>query len=197
MEGERESLAYSVVGDGEDVGSSEAEDEEHFDGPAADAADCGEAGNDFFVGHAADACQGGYGSVDGFGGKVAQCKDFALGDAGGAELGLGRGEEMLGRGVVFTEGFEEALEDGGGCLAVKLLVDDGFEQGLKGRVLRFEAEGEGAGGVDEFCEARVCLSQLEAGEFGIVTYRAAAIVHGRSVEQDGCARIGIEWKFLR
>ena len=38
-EGEGEAFADAVVAGGEDVGAAEAEDEQHLDGPAADAAD--------------------------------------------------------------------------------------------------------------------------------------------------------------
>ena len=38
--------------------------------------------------------------------------------------------------------------------------------------------------MDEFAEAGIGLGQLHAGEIGIVTHRAAAIGHGRSVEQE-------------
>ena len=71
-EGEGEAFADAVVGDGQDVGAAEAEDEEHFHGPFADAADLGEVLDDGFVGHAADGFEIGDGAVEGFGGEVAE-----------------------------------------------------------------------------------------------------------------------------
>ena len=135
MEGKRKAFADAVVGEGEHIGASEAEDEEHFDGPGADAADGGETGDDFFVRHATDACQSGDGAVERLGGEIAKCENLALRDAGGAKLIVGGGEQVFGGGVVFAEGFEQALKDGRSRLAVELLVDDGFEQGLKRRML--------------------------------------------------------------
>ena len=71
-EGEGEAFADAVVVDGEDVGAAEAEDQQHFYGPAADAADLREVFDDGFVGHAADVSEIGDGAVDGFGGEVAE-----------------------------------------------------------------------------------------------------------------------------
>src|ERR1700733_14423390 len=58
-EGEGEAFADAVVAYGEDVGAAEAEDQQHFDGPAADASDPGEVLDDGFIGHAADLGEGG------------------------------------------------------------------------------------------------------------------------------------------
>ena len=99
-EGEGEAFADAVVVDWEDVGAAEAEDEEHLDGPAADAADLGEVLDDGFVGHAADAGERGDGAVDGLGGEVAEGEGFVVREASGAELLVGAVEQMLGGGVV-------------------------------------------------------------------------------------------------
>src|SRR5712691_6128984 len=48
--GDGPALPDAEVVDGENVGASEAEDEEHFDGPGPDAADGDEAFHEFFVG---------------------------------------------------------------------------------------------------------------------------------------------------
>jgi len=66
------------------------------DGPDADAADLGEVLDDGLVGHAADAGQRGDGAVEGFGGEVAQGERLVGGEAGGAELGVGAVEDLLG-----------------------------------------------------------------------------------------------------
>jgi hypothetical protein len=154
-EGEGEAFADAVVAGGEDVRASQSKDEEHFDGPLANAADLGEVVDDGFIGHAADAGQGGYGAVEGFGGEVAEGEGLVGGEAGGAELGRGDVEDLLGGGVDRGErghGLEagdEAGVDGGGGFAVELLVDDGFGEGFKGGLLRGEAQGEGANASDE------------------------------------------------
>ena len=48
------------------------------------------------------------------------------------------------------EALEEAAVDGGGGFAVELLIDDALDEGLEGRLRAGEAEGEGAGALDEF-----------------------------------------------
>ncbi len=165
-EGEGEAFADAVVVGGEDVGSAEAEDEKHLHGPLADAADLREVRDDVGVGHAADAGEGGDGAVEGFGGEVADGEGLVVGQAGGAELLVGGVEEMLGGGVGEpfgevvgvvggAEGAEELAVNGGGGFAVELLIDDGLEQGFKGRGGGCELHGEGAGALDE------------AGEFGV------------------------------
>ncbi len=138
LEGEGEAFADAVVGGGEDVGAAEAEDEEHLDGPAADAADLGELADDGFVGHAADAGKGWDGAVERFGSEVAEGEGLVGGEAGGAELWCGAVEDLLRRGMDWgergegLEAFDDAGVDGGGCFAVELLVDDGLGEGFEG-----------------------------------------------------------------
>lgn len=137
LEGESEAFADGVVVHGEDVGAAEAEDEEHLDGPSSHAPDLRQVRHDVVVGHAADAGEGGDGAVEGFGGEVAEGEGLVAGEAGGAELLVGTIEEVLGGGVAANaadgvEAFKEAAVNGGGSLAVELLVDDGFGEGFKG-----------------------------------------------------------------
>src|SRR6266851_7527291 len=54
------------VVDGENVGAAEAEDQEHFDGPGADAADRDETFDELFVGEFFGLFEGGDDAVDGF-----------------------------------------------------------------------------------------------------------------------------------
>ena len=149
LEGEGEPFADAVVGGGEDVGAAETEDEHHFDGPLANAADLGQMLDDCFVGHAADTGEGGDGAVEGFGGEVAEGESFVVGEAGGAQLGSGAVEEMLRRGVGRMAAWGEAAKrleardhacvNGGGGLAVELLIDDGFGEGFEGGLVGSEA----------------------------------------------------------
>ncbi len=53
------------------------------------------------------------------------------------------------------EGFEETAMDGGGCFAVELLVDDGFDESLKGGLGAGDPHGEGAGALDELAELEI------------------------------------------
>ena len=168
-EGEGEAFADAVVVDGEDVGAAEAEDEEHLDGPAADAADLGEVLDDGFVGHTADAGEGGDGAVEGLGGEVAEGEGLVVGEAGGAELLVGAVEQVLGGEVLVgcdrVEGFKQAAVDGGGGLAVELLVDDALDQGFEGGLGAGELHGEGAGALDEFAEFGVGGGEIADGRW--------------------------------
>jgi len=179
LEGEGEAFADAVVAGGEDVGAAEAEHEEHFDGPLADAADLGEVLDDGFVVHLADAGERGDGAVDGFGGEVAEGEGLVGGEAGGAELGCGDVEDLLGGGVDGHEGGhgleagDEAGVDGGGGFAMELLVDDGLGEGFEGGLVGGEAEGEGAGAGDEFGEFGVGGGEGGYGLGGVVGELAA------------------------
>jgi hypothetical protein len=201
LEGEGEAFAYAVVGGGEDVRAAEAEDEEHFDGPGADAADPSEVVDDGCVVHAADLCQGGNSTVEGFGGEVAEGEGFVGGEAGGAEFGGGGVEDLLGGGVVGGEGGhglesgDETGVDGGGGLAVKLLVDDGFGEGFEGGLLRGEAHGEGAGAGDEPGESGVGGGEMGEGG-GAVVGKFGGLARGvRHEVNDRCSviELGLNW----
>lgn len=98
-EGEGEAFADGVVGDGEDVGAAEAEDEEHFDGPCSHAPYLRKVRHNGLVRHAADAGEGGDGAVEGFGGEVTEGEGLVVGEAGGAHLLVGAVEELLRGGV--------------------------------------------------------------------------------------------------
>jgi len=158
-EGEGEAFADSIVGDGQDVGAAEAEDEEHLNGPAADSADLREVFDDVFVGHAADTNECGDGSVDGFGGEVTEGEHLVFGEAGGAELLVGGVEDVLRaevpRAVGGVEAFDQALMNRRGGFAVELLVDDGFDEGLEGGLRAGEPKSEGAGSLDELREFKI------------------------------------------
>ena len=82
-----------------------------------------------------------------------------------------------------VEGFEEAFVDGGCGLAVELLIDDGFGEGLEGGLGVGEAHGEGASAGDEPGEFGV--GGVEVGESGgdVVVWLAGlgGVSHGRYV----------------
>ena len=195
-EGEGEAFADAVVVDGEDVGPAEAEEEHHLDGPFADAANLGEVGDDVVVGHATDAGEGGDGAVEGFGGEVAEGEGFVVGEASGAELVVGAVEQVLGREVgigaaEWVEGFEQAAVDGGGGLAMELLVDDGFGEGFEGGLGGGELHGEGARAVDELAEFGVGGGKLGEREGDIVAGRAGAGVGSRHGDEGTAAGGGL------
>lgn len=178
VEGEGETFADAVIGDGEDVGAAEAKDEEHLDGPRADAANCGETLDDFRVGHAADGDEGGNGAVEGLRGEIAEGFGLGGGEAAGAEHVVGRLKQVFRSGMELAERGEQAFENGRGRLAVELLINDGFEQRLKGRVLAFELQGEGSGALDEVAEFRVGGGEVAAGLLSVVADGASSVGHG-------------------
>ena len=95
-EGEGKAFADAVVVDGEDVGSAEAEDEEHLDSPLADATNLCQVLDDCFVRHAADARKSGDGAIDGLCGEVAEGEGLVVREARSAELFVGAVEKVLG-----------------------------------------------------------------------------------------------------
>ena len=97
--GKGEAFADAEVGGGKDVGAAETEEEQHFDGPFADAADLGEVVDDGFVGHAANLGEGGDGAIEGFGGEVADSEGLVGGKTGGAEGLLGGVEKLFRAGM--------------------------------------------------------------------------------------------------
>ncbi len=132
--------------DGEDVRAAEAEDQEHFDGPGADAADGDEALDEFFVGELLGFFERGDDAVDGFLREIFHGEDFSPGETGFAEDGLSQLEHFLRSGGAAggAEGLDAAVDSGGG-LARDGLVGDGFEEGfiggLKGILVHLERDG--------------------------------------------------------
>jgi hypothetical protein len=64
---------------------------------------------------------------------------------------------------------------------MELLVDDGFEERLEGRVLALEFELEGAGAFDELAEFGIGCSEFAAGFGGGVADGASSIDHDSRV----------------
>jgi hypothetical protein len=175
---ECESFAHAVIGDGKNVGTAEAEDEQHLDGPGANAADGGETFDDFCIGHAADGGESGNGAVEGLCGEVAEGFGLACGKAASAEHVVRSLEQEFGRGVKFAERGKQALEYGSGGFAVELLINDGLEQRFEGGVLTFEFQREGADALDEVAEFGIGGGEGVESESGIVANGAASIDHG-------------------
>src|SRR5260370_3616 len=90
-------FSYAEVVDGEDVRAAEAEDQEHFDGPGADAADGDEAFDEFFVGQFLRLIKSRNNSFDRFLGEVLHGEDLCTGEAGLAEDGPAKFQHLFGR----------------------------------------------------------------------------------------------------
>src|SRR5713101_2004655 len=121
------------VVDGEDIGAAEAEDQEHFDGPGADAADRDEAFDKFFVGEFFRLFERGDDAIEGFLREVFHRKDFCTGETGFAKGWLSEFEHLLGRRrtTVAAQRLDAAVDRGGG-FARDRLVGDGFEESFVG-----------------------------------------------------------------
>jgi len=74
--------------DGENVSAAKAEDQKHFDGPGADAADGNETLDEFFVGKPLGLFECGDDAVDSFLREVFHGEDFCAGEAGFTKRGL-------------------------------------------------------------------------------------------------------------
>lgn len=211
-EGEGEAFADAVVVDGEDVGTAEAEDQEHFNGPSAYAANLYEMFDDGFVGHAADVFEIGDGAVDGLCGEIAEGEHLVFGEAGSAELLVGAVEEVLRAGMVWfsvggdaadvVEAFDHAAMDGGGGFAVELLIDDGFDERFEWGLRAGYAEFEGACAFDEFAESGIGGGEFATGESEVIARRAwiiAVMRHVLTVSQgaEEClangGEFGLDW----
>ena len=184
MKSEGEPLAHAVISNGQDIGPAQSKDQQHFNGPGADAAHFSEAFDDVGIGHFEDGCVGWHCSVDGAGGKVSERFDLVARNAAGAEWFVGRVEQELGCWVA-AEKLADPAMDGGGGFAVQLLVKDGFKQRLKERRRSIDAESEWADAMDECGELEIVRAQVRDCFRGIEgKFPSAAVVnHGWSVSQ--------------
>ena len=167
--GDGPAFFYAEVVDGEDVGAAEAEDQEHFDGPGADAADGDEALDEFIVGELFGLFEGGDNAADGLLGEVFHGEDFCAGETGLAERALFEFQHFLGCGNA-TGGAEsfDAAEDGGGRFARDGLVGDGFEKDFIRAIRAIHLNAEFFGLLDQQGELRIlcckgihCETQVE------------------------------------
>jgi hypothetical protein len=151
--GDGPAFFYAEIVDGEDVGTAEIENQKHFDGPGADAADGDEAFDEFIVGELFGLLAGRNDAFEGFSGEIFHGEHFCAGQAGFAEGGSFEFQHFFwsGRAAVVAEGFD-AAEDSGGGFAGDGLVGDGLHEGFVRRLSEVEIFLEFFGGEDEFCE---------------------------------------------
>lgn len=185
------------VADGEDVGPVELEDEEHFCGPPADAADACEVGDDLFIGPVVEAALFKV-AGDEVLGEAVEGGDFLAGEPGCAELFGGRAEDLggLGKWTPIAEVCAEAGEDGACGAARELLVDDGAAE-------RFEVAGlgwarlDGAEGIDEGGHDRVGCPQMGDGAFDLEGHGGHGTRGGAQViDSSAAGRMGV-WNGFR
>jgi hypothetical protein len=163
--GDGPAFFYAEIVNGKNVGAAEAEDQKHFDGPDADAADGDEALDEFLVGEFQGFVVGRNDAGKGFAGEILHGEDFCAGKAGFAKRGFAKLEDFLGCGdaAIGTESFDP-IEDRGGGFAGDGLVGNGFEEGFIGILGGFHLGLEGWSHADEFGEAVV--NGGEMGECG-------------------------------
>jgi hypothetical protein len=188
--GDGPTFFYAEIVDGEDVGAAEIEDEEHFDGPSADAADGDEAFDEFIVGKFFGLLARGDDAGDCFGGEIFHGEDFCVGEAGFAECGSFEFEHLGGsrRATVGAEGFDPA-EDGGGGFAGDGLVGDGFHEGFVGGLGDIEVFLEFGSGEDEFGEFFVFGGEVGHGDGEI----EGEDLGGRGHDWGILAQVGAGW----
>ena len=172
------------VVDREDVGATEAENQEHFDGPGADATDGDEALDEFFVGESFGLFKGGDDAVDSFLREVFHGKDFCAGKAGFAESRLAKLEHFLrcGDAAVGAESFD-AGKDGGGGFAGDGLVGDGFEEDFVGATRAICLDTKFFGLFDQRGELRVFCCKSIHSETQVERRKTVFLGHGGSIPE--------------
>ncbi len=155
---------HAQVVDGKNVGAAEAEDQKHFDGPCADAADRDETLDEFFIGEFFGLLESGDDAVDGFLCKVFHSEDFCAGETGLAKDGLAELEHFLWSGGAAggAEGFDAAVNGGGG-FAGDRLVGDGFEESFVGRLQGILVPLERECFCDQLLQAFVAFGEMPGG----------------------------------
>ncbi len=148
--GDGPAFLYAKVVDGENVGAAEAENQKHFDRPGADAADGGEALDEFFIGEFVRVFERGDDAFDGFFGEVFHGDDFCAGEAGFTKGLFAELEHFFWRGSAAggAESFD-ARENGRGRFARDGLVGDGFEESFVGALQMVGVHTESFGFGDE------------------------------------------------
>jgi len=74
--GEAKALAHAKVIDGQHIGPAQLEHQQHFDGPAADTADGGQALDDFKIAQGMQHIANRDDATQGLGGKIPQGRDL-------------------------------------------------------------------------------------------------------------------------
>jgi hypothetical protein len=174
------------VMDGEDVGATEAKDQEHFDGPGTYAADRDETFDKLFVRELLGLLEGGDDAVDGFLREVLHGEDFGAGEAGFAKRGLSKLEHFLGSGnaTIGTKGFD-AAEDRGGGFAGDGLVSDSFDQSFVRRLGGFDLELKRRCFFDQPLQAFIAFSEVPGSCGKIERKNSGCFGHGGSIPETG------------
>src|ERR1019366_5074370 len=122
-------VADAQIAGGENVSALEGEDQEHVDGPDADAFHLCEAEDDFVVGEGGEILEDHF-PIAGVAGEVADVGGLLSGEPQQAHAGGAESEDGFG-GDYALDGGGEPAEDHTGDASAELLEDDRFDQGLE------------------------------------------------------------------
>jgi len=158
--GDGPAFLHAEVVDGENIGAAEAEHQEHFHGPGADAADGGQALDEFLIGEFLRVIKRGDYAFDCFFCEIFHCDCFCAGEAGLAERLFAELEYFLGgrRTAGGAESFY-AAENGGGSFTGDGLISDGFEESFVGTLEMVGVHLEGLRFSDEEFQFFVALGE--------------------------------------
>ncbi|OMP13661.1 hypothetical protein COLO4_01197, partial [Corchorus olitorius] len=158
-------IAYAEVVCGQDVGALHRVDQQHFDRPPADPAQCHQPLDERFVGHGQRLRARGHDAVQRGLGDAANGRQFGRREAARAQRCLVRVEHLLRRGKRSSRiEREETAEDGVAGLRVQLLIGDGADQ----RFIRLARRlGGVAAGPDGGDMARPVFVQRRQKNFGL------------------------------
>ena len=162
--GDGPAFLHAEVVDGENVRPAQAEDQKHFDGPCADAANGDEALDEFFVGESFGFFEGGNDARYGFLREVFHGEDFCAGEAGFAEGFCAELDHFLRSwdSAVGAECFD-ATEYSSRGFAGDGLVSDGFEERFVGRLVRVHFCLERPAVADEFGDDGIGAGEMFCG----------------------------------
>jgi hypothetical protein len=79
--------------------------------------------------------------------------------------------------VEIAEQHQQTSQNRGCGLAVELLVDDGFKQRFKGRMIALEAQRVGAGALNQASQFWIGRSQFPECKRSVVSNRSSSIDH--------------------
>src|SRR5436190_3976205 len=139
VEDDFESFADGQVVNREDVRPAQVEDQKHFDRPAPDTFDFGEARQDFGVGECVYFGEFWNGAGEQAGSEIANVSGLWAREPDAAQgFGISTKDFACGGEVAIREQRAEAAEDGFGRTAAELLIGDGAHEGLEaGDAARF------------------------------------------------------------
>ncbi len=158
---DRPTFLHAEVVDGKNVRTAQAENQKHFDGPRADAANGDEALDEFFVGEFFGFFERRDDAADGFLREIFHGADFCAGEAGFTESFRAEFDHFVrsGDSAIGAERFD-AGENCCGSFAGDGLVGDGFEESIVRRLVSFHSELERPAAAYEFGDDGIAAGEM-------------------------------------